>query len=463
MELKLYDSLNRKLTEFTPENPELVTMYTCGPTVYDYVTIGNYRTYTLGDLLYRTLQYKKYDVRYVMNITDVGHLTGDNLGDADIGDDRLEKAAEKEGKSAREVSDFYIKDFKDGFRELNILKPTKFTRATEYIDEQIKLVKELEKKGYTYRISDGIYFNTAKFENYGELSGLVEEQLKEGARVEPNPEKKNAADFALWKFSPKNSERWQEWNSPWGKGYPGWHLECSAMCMTELGDTVDIHIGGEDLKMIHHQNEIAQSESVTGQKFVNYWIHGAFLQVDNGKMSKSLGNAYTLDDIKAKNFDPLALRYFYLSAHYRSKLNFTWEALSGAQSALNRLYNILSGYKETEGTVSADHIFKFEEAVFDDLNMPKAVAVVWDLIKSDLSEGDKVQTLINFDQILGLNLQDYVGYEIPQEIVDLAKTRGQYRKSGIWDKADQIRREIEKKGFVIEDKDDGDFTLKKRF
>lgn len=463
MELKLYNSLTRDLEEFVPQNPDLVTMYTCGPTVYDYVTIGNYRTYILGDLLYRTLLYKKYNVRYIMNLTDVGHLTGDNEGDADIGEDRIEKAAEKEGKSAREIADFYINDFKEGIRELNLLKPSKFARATAYIDEQIKLIKELEKRSYTYRTSDGIYFDTSKFEDYGNLSGLTEDNVKEGARVEKNPEKKNATDFALWKFSPRESKRWQEWSSPWGKGFPGWHLECSAMCMTELGETVDIHIGGEDLKMIHHQNEIAQSEAVTGKKFVNHWLHGAFLLVDNGKMSKSLGNAYTLDDIKAKEFSPMDLRYFYLSAHYRSKLNFTWEALSGAQSALKRLYNILSGYKETSGNISADHIFKFEEAVYDDLNMPKAVAVLWDLIKSNLPEGDKVQTLISFDQILGLELQDYIGYEIPQEIQDLAKTRSEYRKNGIWDKADLLRREIEKKGFIIEDESDGGFKLKKRF
>lgn len=462
MELKLYNSLTRKLEEFIPQNPDRVTMYTCGPTVYDYVTIGNFRTYTLGDLLYRTLLYKKYNVRYVMNITDVGHLTGDNLGDADVGEDRLEKAAEREGKSASEIADFYFKDFKNWYRELNLLNPTKFTRATEYIDEQIKLVKELERLGYTYKTSDGVYYDTSKFDAYGDLSGLKENEIKEGARVEVNPEKKNAADFALWKFSPKNSQRWQEWDSPWGKGFPGWHVECSAMCMAELGETIDIHIGGEDLKMIHHQNEIAQSEAITKKKFVNYWIHGAFLQVDGGKMSKSLGNAYTLTDLEAKGYNPLELRYFYLSAHYRSKLNFTWEALSGAQAALKRLYNILSGYKETQGNISPDYVFNFEEAVFDDLNMPKAVSVVWDLIKSDIPEGDKVQTLIHFDQILGLDLQDYIGYEIPQEVIDLARTREEYRKNGIWDKADVIRKRIEEQGFKIEDTIEG-YKLKKRF
>jgi len=462
MELNLYNSLTRKIEEFVPINPNLVTMYTCGPTVYDYVTVGNYRTYTFADFLYRVLQYQKYNVKYVMNLTDVGHLTGDNEGDADVGEDRLEKAAEKEGKSATEIADFYIEDFLKGFRALNLLKPHKFTRATEYISQQIDLVRTLEKKGYAYKITDGIYFDTSKFKDYGALSGLRLGEIKEGARVAINEEKKNPTDFALWKFSPENSTRWQEWDSPWGKGFPGWHLECSTMCMTELGETVDIHLGGEDLKMIHHQNEIAQSEAATGKKFVNYWMHGAFLKVDNGRMSKSLGNAYTLDDLKAKGFTPLDLRYFYLSAHYRSTLNFTWEALTASRVALKRLYNILSGYKEVDGNLSPDLVYRFEEAVLNDLNMPKAVSVMWDLIKSDLPEGDKVQTLIHFDQVFGLDLQEYVGYEIPQEVIDLAITREQYRRSGIWDKADMIRRQIEGKGFEIEDQLNS-FKLKKKF
>lgn len=462
MELKLYNSLSRKIEEFVPQNPDLITMYLCGPTVYDFVTIGNYRTYMLGDLLHRTLLYKKYAVRYIMNLTDVGHLSGDNLGDADVGEDRLEKSAEKEGKSATDIADFYIKDFAKGICKLNLLKPTKFTRATAYIPEQIKLVRLLESKGFTYKISDGIYFDTGKFASYGELSGLDEKSVREGARVEINPEKRHATDFALWKFSPEGSTRWQEWDSPWGRGFPGWHLECSAMCMTELGETVDLHLGGEDLKMIHHQNEIAQSEAATGKKFVNYWVHGAFLQVDGGKMGKSLGNAFTLDDIEDKGFSPMDLRYFYMSAHYRAQLNFTWEALTAAKSALDRLCGTLSGYREIYGKISAEHVFKFEEALFEDLNMPKVLAVVWDLVKAEIPEGDKVKTLILFDQVLGLNLHDHIAYEIPQEVMDLAKTREQYRKSGIWDKADLVRRQIESMGFVVEDEIDG-FKLKKSF
>jgi cysteinyl-tRNA synthetase len=455
MELRLYNSLTRKLEEFVPQDPNLVSMYTCGPTVYNYVTIGNFRTYVLGDILYRTLLHKKYNVKYVMNLTDVGHLSGDNEGDADVGEDRLETAAEKEGRSATDVADFYIKDFKEGIRKLNLLKPTKFTRATEYIDQQIDLVRVLENKGYTYQTSDGVYFDTSKFADYGDLSGLSGEKIKEGARVEVNPEKKNPTDFALWKFSPEDSSRWQEWSSPWGKGFPGWHLECSAMCMSELGPTVDLHVGGEDLKMIHHQNEIAQSEAATGKKFVNYWIHGAFLLVDSGKMSKSLGNAFTLYDLEERGYSPMDLRYFYFGAHYRSQLNFTWEALSASRSALEKLQGILGGYSETSGKISPEHVFKFEEALLEDLNMPKVLAVVWDLVRGDLPEGDKVTTLVLFDKVLGLGLGDHVAYEIPQEIMDLAKTREQYRKSGIWDKADAVRREIEEKGYVVEDEIDG--------
>ncbi len=458
----MYNSLTRKLEEFIPQNPDLVSMYLCGPTVYDYVTIGNYRTYTFGDLLYRTLLYKKYSVRYIMNLTDVGHLSGDNEGDADIGEDRLEEAAEKENKSASDIADFYIKDFERGIRKLNLLKPTKFTRATAYINEQIQLVKLLEMKGYTYKTTDGVYFDTSKYPEYGDLSGLTDKNVREGARIEPNPEKKNPTDFALWKFSPKESTRWQEWNSPWGKGFPGWHLECSTMCMAELGETVDLHLGGEDLKMIHHQNEIAQSESATGKKFVKYWLHGAFLQVDGGKMGKSLGNAYTLDDVENRGFHPLDLRYFYLGAHYRSKLNFTWEALSGAKYARERLQGILSGYRETNGELASDFVFKFDEALADDLNMPRALSVVWDLVKSDIPEGDKIKTLLHLDEVLGLNLEEYVAYEIPKEVLDLVRTRDQYRKAGIWDKADLIRRQIEDKGFAVEDSSDG-FKVKKRF
>ena len=285
---------------------------------------------------------------------------------------------------------------------------------------------------------------------------MTEESIKEGARVEPNPEKKHPADFALWKFSPTDKIRWQEWDSPWGVGFPGWHIECSAMSMKELGDTIDLHLGAEDLRMIHHQNEIAQSEAATGRQFVNYWIHGAFLLVDGGRMGKSLGNAYTLQDIESKNFDPISLRYFYMTAHYRTPLNFTWEALQNVQNSLKKLYDIVGGYKESkEAEVDERYLEKFLDALNDDINMPKAIAVLWEMLKADMDESEKIKTLFKFDEVLGLNIENYVGFEIPQKVLDLVKVRQEYRKVGIWDKADLIRREISQLGYVVDDTGNG--------
>jgi cysteinyl-tRNA synthetase len=463
VQIKLYNSLTKDVEIFKPINPELVTIYLCGPTVYDYVHIGNYRTYTLGDILHRTLLFNNYRTKYVMNLTDVGHLTGDNVGDADTGDDRLETSAEKEGKSAREIADYYIDDFYKGVDKLNYLKPDKYTRATDYIDQQIGLIRTLEKNGYTYETSDGVYFDTTKFDEYGALSGIDKDAIREGARVDANPEKMNPTDFALWKFSPKDKKRWQEWDTPWGVGFPGWHLECSAMSMEELGDTIDIHAGGEDLKMIHHTNEIAQSECATRKKFVNYWTHGAFLQVDGGRMGKSLGNAYTLDDIEHKGFEPMALRYFFMTAHYRSTLNFTWEALQGAQNSLKRIYDIVGSYKESmEAQPSQRFLMKFNEHINEDLNMPKAMATMWDMLKSELPEPEKLVTILKMDEVLGFNIVDYIGFEIPQKIIDLASTRAEYRKAGIWDKADIIRKKVAEMGYVVEDLPNNKFKVKRK-
>lgn len=438
-------------------------MYTCGPTVYDYVTIGNYRTYMLGDILYRTLKYFDYPVKYIMNITDVGHLTGDNEGDADIGDDRMETSVKKEGKTAQEIADFYTKDFMKYFKVLNMKEPSKFTRATSYIDQMIELIVDLEDKGCTYQTEDGIYFDSSKYERYGQLSGLTSDSVMEGARVESTVRKKNPTDFALWKLSRGKEQRAQEWNSPWGVGFPGWHIECSAMCLEELGETVDIHVGGEDLKMIHHQNEIAQSESATGKKFVNYWVHGAFLQVDGGRMGKSLGNAYTMEDVVEKGFIPLSMRYFYLTAHYRSSLNFTWTALESAQNSLKKIYTLVSGYAEDPGAkVSVDYMSRFDAALNSDVNMPEALAVLWDLFKSDVSEESKVATVVEMDKVLGLRMSEHIGFEIPKDIQNMAATREEYRKAGIWDKADMLRRKIEEKGYVVEDHSSGMYRVKRK-
>ncbi len=462
MPLRLYNSLTKRKEEFQPINPDKVLMYTCGPTVYDYPTIGNYRTYTLGDLIYRALVFSGYNVRYIMNLTDVGHLTGDNEGDADAGEDRLEIAAEREGKSAKEIANYYIQDFTKGFEKFNFLKPAKFTRATEYIQEQIGLVKKLEEKGFTYKTSDGVYFDTSKFAEYGELSGLNAQNVLEGARVEVNAEKKSPTDFALWKFSNPVDMRWQEWDSPWGRGWPGWHLECSAMVLAELGESIDIHVGAEDLKMIHHQNEIAQSQCATDKKFVNFWMHGAFLLIDGGRMGKSLGNAYTISDVEDKGFSIMALRYFYMTAHYRTPLNFTWEALQNAQNSLKKMYDIIGDYHEDKNAeLSVEHFERFKSEIDDDVNMPKAVAAMWELIKGEMSEESKVRTLLEMDKILGLNFDNYIGFEIPREILNMAKTRWQYRRSGIWDKADLLRREIAEMGYVIEDSPN-DYRVKRK-
>jgi len=293
---------------------------------------------------------------------------------------------------------------------------------------------------------------------------LTVENIKEGARVDPNPEKKSPTDFALWKFSPGDKKRQQEWQSPWGMGFPGWHLECSSMVLTELGNTIDIHVGGEDLKMIHHQNEIAQSECATGEKFVNYWVHGAFLTVDGGKMSKSLGNFYTLSDINQRGFSSLDLRYLFMTAHYRGPLNFTWEAMQNAKNSLKKIYEIISTYEhDPKAEISDKYIKRFKEKLDDDLNIPEALAVFWELLKSPVSETSKLNTILKIDEFLGLRLQEHIGVEIPKNVMELAKMRTEYRKNGIWDKADVLRRQALDLGYIIEDLPSGDFRVKKKF
>jgi cysteinyl-tRNA synthetase len=335
--------MSRQVEEVVPREAGKIGMYTCGPTVYSTATIGNFRTYVLADLLVRSLRYLGYEVKHVMNLTDVGHLTGDNEGDADTGEDRLEKAAKKEGKTAWDIAKGYSDEFMQHMKLMNIELPDIVCKATDHISEQIVMIEKLESKGFTYRITDGIYFDTVKFEamgfKYGELSNL--DEIKKGARLEPNQEKKNPRDFALWKFSPTDgTKRQMEWQSPWGVGFPGWHIECSAMSTKYLGDQFDIHVGGEDLRSTHHPNEIAQAEGATGKRpFVTIWVHGAFLLVDSGRMGKSLGNAYTIADIVEKGFDHWLAILLY-DGHYRRQINFTWESLKSAASALTKLRQI---------------------------------------------------------------------------------------------------------------------------
>jgi len=460
--MRLYNSIYKKVVDFKPLNPDIVTMYSCGPTVYKEAHIGNFRTYTLSDLVYRALKFNGYNVKFIMNLTDVGHL----VGDSDEGEDKIEKSAREEGRSAKDIADFYTEKFLVDYDRLNLTRPNKFTKATEYIDNQIALIKILEEKGYTYKTSDGIYYDTSKFDNYGQLSGLRADNVKEGARVEINPEKRNPTDFALWKFSNKDKgeKRQQEWMSPWGLGFPGWHIECSAMCLAELGDTIDIHIGAEDLKMVHHQNEIAQSEAATDKKFVKYWVHGGFLTIDDATMSKSIGNISTVSDVITEGYDPLALRYFYMTSHYRGPLNFSWNGVKSAQNSLFKLYEIVEALKEkSDAILSEKHMNRFNEAIDNDLNMPKALAVMWDLIKSDLNEPVKVATLLKMDQIFGFDIHKHVGFEIPENVLNLAKSRAEYRKNGIWDKADVIRKQIAESGYLLEDTDEGQYKIKKKF
>jgi cysteinyl-tRNA synthetase len=451
MSLKIYNSLTRQKEKFEPINPPQVGMYTCGPTVYSYVTIGNWRTNFLSDLVFRTLQALDYEVEHVMNITDVGHLTDD----ADSGEDKLEQAAKKERKTAWEIAKTYTKDFLDGLEALNIKQPQNLPRATDHIDQQINLIKQIEDQGFSYQTKDGIYFDIQKYEqaghDYGQLSSL--DQIKAGARVEKNPEKKDPRDFALWKFSPEDKKRDMEWDSPWGKGFPGWHIECSAMSMAYLGEQFDIHIGGEDLKSTHHPNEIAQSESATGKSpFVKYWIHGAFLMVEGGKMSKSLGNQYTLQDIEAKGFHPLDLRYFYLTGHYRKQLNFTWEALKNAQQSRLKLQSLVPfKVDKDKKTDQAEKLYQeFIKHLSDDFNAPQALAVFWQAMKNEkLSPEEKKWLTKKAGPVLGLNLLD--GVEVPEKVKELAQKREELRQSKQWDQADKARQQIEDLGYKVED------------
>jgi len=445
--LTLFNTLTRKKELFKPLHDNEVGLYPCGPTVYNYAHIGNLRTYIFEDILKRTLIADGFKVKHVMNITDVGHLTSD----ADTGEDKMEKGAVREHKTVWEIADFYTQAFINNLNDLNILQPDIWAKATDHISEQIDWIKRLEVKGFTYRTSDGIYFDTSKFNNYGQLTGQKLDELKEGARVEKNPEKKNPTDFALWKFSPKDTKRQMEWDSPWGKGFPGWHIECSVMSQKYLGDTIDIHCGGIDHIPIHHTNEIAQAEAVTGKPFVRYWLHGEFLNIEGeNKMAKSAENFITLGTVKEKGCSPLALRYLVLNTHYRKKLSFSWASLEAAQNALENLYALTADLGEPN-IGCAEFEQKFQAALNDDLNTPKALAVVWDLLKSDYPPAAKKASLLKFDKILGLNVQLAKPIIVPAEIKELAKQREVLRQQKKWDEADALRDEIAKQGFQVDD------------
>lgn len=420
-------------------------MYSCGPTVYQYAHIGNLRAYLASDILRRVLEYNGYKVKQIVNITDVGHLTSD----ADTGEDKVEKEARAEHKTAKEITKFYADQFVKDIKALNIELPAKFAWASKYIKEQLELIKKLEKKGYTYQTADGIYFDTAKFKSYGRLGKISVGK----SRVMHSPDKKRETDFALWKFSGAQ-KRQQEWKSPWGVGYPGWHIECSAISTKELGQPFDIHTGGEDHILIHHNDEVAQSEAAYGKPLAHYWVHNAFMVINGAKMAKSAGNFYTLADLEKQGIEPMALRYLAISGQYRQKLNFSAAALRGAQNSLNKLRAVFAE-KATGGKVCQMRKKRFLAAVNDDLNMPKAFAVVWELLKSKKSLADKQATLLDFDKVLGLELKNYKPEAIPAEVKKLVAEREKARAKQDWAKADQLRIKIAKLGFEVKDMPQG--------
>jgi cysteinyl-tRNA synthetase len=449
--LKLYNTRTKSKEEFKPLRSKEVNMYSCGPTVYDYVHIGNLRAFVTEDLLYRVLKYKGYDITYIMNITDVGHLTDD----ADQGDDKMEQGAKREGKTAQEIAQFYTKAFKKDTKALNILPPDQWPIATEHIEEMIELVKKLIHKGYTYKTSDGIYFDTTKLDDYGKMANLNEQELEAGARVDMK-EKKNKHDFALWKFSSKDKERQMEWEAFGRKGFPGWHIECSAMSMDYLGEQFDIHWGGVDHIPVHHTNEIAQSESATGKKpWVNFWMHVEFLQVSDEKMSKSKGNFVTLKDIKQKGIDPLAFRYFLLQSHYRKELNFTWKALKAAEKGLKKLRKKINNLEENKPAAPKLEE-KFIKQINDDLNTAAGLSVLWEGLKEDKINQELA---IKFDKILGLDLHEINQKkevdDPSQEVKKLLKMRAEAREAENWDKSDKLRAKIKAKGFKVRDTETG--------
>ncbi len=456
MALTIYNTLTRKKELFKPIQAKQVGMYTCGPTVYNYTHLGNLRTFLFEDFLKRVLVYNDYPVKHVMNITDVGHLTSD----ADEGEDKMEKGARREKKSVWELAEFYTQAFQQDLRALNIIPPDIWCKATDHLKEQIALIKKIEANGYTYQTTDGIYLDTAKLPHYGRLANVQKAGLRGGQRVDLKA-KKNITDFALWKFSPAGQKRQMEWPSPWGKGFPGWHLECSAMSLKYLGPQFDLHCGGEDLAPVHHNNEIAQAEAANGRQPVKYWMHGAFLLANKEKMAKSKGDFLTLEKIA----NPLAYRYLCLGTHYRKPLNFSAKALAGAQNALAKLVAAIYDYDDP---TEVDSVYqeKFLALINDDLNLSGALALMWDLIKSDLESAKKSATIFEFDKVFGLNLRQSFDQaetnkaEVPEEILDLAGQRDLARSEKNWSAADDLRKKIAKLGYTVEDTPDG-FKLHK--
>lgn len=456
--LKLYNTLTRKKEEFNPINKNEVRIYSCGPTVYNFAHIGNLRAYLFMDNLRRVLKYNGYTLKHAMNITDVGHL----VSDADEGEDKMLKASKRENKNPFEIADNYTKAFLEDMKKLNIDMPEIICRATKHIDVMEEYVKKIIENGYAYKTQNTIYFDTSKLDKYGILSNRNIDEQKAGARVELDNEKKNATDFALWIKAPK--EHLMKWDSFFGECYPGWHLECSAMSEKYLGEVFDIHTGGMDHIPIHHENEIAQGKGYCGKVPANYWMHIDFLQVNGGKMSKSLNNLYTLEDLKEKGYLPEVYRMFNFSSHYKKPINFTFEAMESAKVTLNRLRE---GYnRNIEGTdkVNEDVLNEFEnrflEAINDDLNMPQAMSVIWDLIKYDKKSPQIANLLLKFDLVLGLNIDKKEEIKLSQEILNILEERKEARKNKEWNKSDELRDKLKELGYIVKDTKEGQVVEK---
>ncbi len=449
--LHLYDTWTRSLREFTPLKPGEVGLYTCGPTVYDYQHIGNYRTFLFEDGLKRVLRLNGYTVNQVMNITDVGHL----VSDGDDGEDKMEKGSRRTGMTAWSIAELYTTAFVDDLKHLGIEMPTTLCKATDHIDEQIDFIQKIEAKGYTYRTSDGIYFDTAKQADYGYLGRLDIKGLQAGARVDLG-EKKNATDYALWKFSKPEDKRQMEWDSPWGRGFPGWHIECSAMAHEYLGALFDIHCGGEDHITVHHTNEISQTEAAYGTRLSNFWMHGYFLLTNDAKMSKSSGDFLRVQLLIDKGYDPLAYRYLCLTANYRSQLNFGWEALDAAQTALDRLRQNVYALGEA-GVADGPYVARFIDKLNEDLNFPQALALAYEVWKSDWAAPVKKATILKFDEAFGLQLAQWQPKEIivPDTVRAVADARWAARSAKDWAEADRLRGELTALGWGMKDGKDG--------
>ena len=457
--LMLYDNFMRTLRPFEPLTPAgPVGLYTCGPTVYDYQHIGNFRTFLFEDVLKRVLRWNGFEVKHVMNITDVGHLTSD----ADTGEDKMEKGARRTGKTAWEIAQLYTDDFIANLALLNIENATILCKATDHITEQIEFIADIEKNGFAYVTADGVYFDTARQSDYGYLARLDIHGQEAGKRIEVGA-KRSATDFALWKFSPPGEIRQMEWDSPWGRGFPGWHIECSAMAQKYLGNYFDIHCGGEDHIPVHHTNEIAQTQARVGTRLANFWLHGYFLLLNDSKMAKSAGEFLRLQSLLERGYDPLVYRYLCLTAHYRTQMSFSWDAMDAAATALARLRGGFHALPDEPGVApDADAMARFTAEINDDLNVPRGLAVVWDVLRGGLPPAVKRATLARFDAVLGLGFATWMPQvdTAPEDVLALAAARVEARQARQWADADRLRGELATAGWEMEDQPGG-YRLKR--